>query len=126
MDWIEPEGTFSAPPTTSPALVPWVEGAAVVLPDKQMVSTTLSAPAAHTCEVPGALATANNWLFLPAPVRAELGKALQEVPFQCCVEATYRSPVARYSKPTAHALVGEEASMSRRAVTPPAALALGT
>jgi hypothetical protein len=75
--------------------------------------------------VSGALATPSISL-LKLLARTALGKALQEVPFQCCVEATYRLGSDWYSKPTAHALVGEEASMPRRAVTPPAALALGT
>src|SRR5918997_5321223 len=82
-------------------------------------------PAAHTCEVSGALATPSISL-LKLLARTALGKALQEVPFQCCVEATYRLGSAWYSKPTAHALVVEEALMPWRIVTPAAALALGT
>src|SRR5215216_721705 len=92
---------------------------AVELTDGQMVSTTPGRPprvsrgperpTAHTCEVLGALATSNIALSCVPSLDIAFGKAVQLEPFHCCVEATYRCSAARYSKPTAHALVGEEA-----------------
>src|SRR5918994_2284069 len=118
-------------------LLPSCAGAvAVELPDGQMVSTTPlrpprvsrspERPTAHTCEVPGAFATSNMALScVPLPEIA-LGKAVQLDPSQSCVEATLWSSAARYSRPTAHALVGEEASIPIRMSVPSAPLALGT